>query len=145
MMNKLLFGALILGLFVFSVPAQSGRRVKPAPTPIAARENTDDADFSESKPTDGPSYSRKKAAQAQKEVQPKADTTVTDGTGDDVIKVETSLDLDHVIRSEEPSYSRRKAAQAQKEVQPKADTTVTDGTGDDVIKVETSLDLDHVI
>lgn len=95
MMKKLLFCTIILSLSVISTLAQSGRRVKPTPTPAGSSAPSaaqgDDSDFSESKPTNGPTYSRKRAQQASQPIQPKPDNTVTDASGEDVIKVETSL------------------------------------------------------
>ncbi|MBV9242844.1 MAG: VWA domain-containing protein [Acidobacteria bacterium] len=96
-MKKPLFLIIILTLFVTAVAAQSGRRVKPTPTPVATATNSgggEDADYSESKPTNGPTYSHRRGSAKNnepKEIQPKADATVTDASGDDVIKVETSL------------------------------------------------------
>ncbi len=74
--------------------AQSGRHTKPTPTPVptTSQVDADDPDFSESKPTNGPTYSHRRIdRESPKEVQPKADTSVTESGGDDVIKVETAL------------------------------------------------------
>jgi Ca-activated chloride channel family protein len=92
-MKKLFFSVTVIALFAFSVSAQSGRRAKPTPTPVGstASRASDDRDFSESTPTSGPTYSRKRSQQSSQPVQPKPDNTVTDASGDDVIKVETSL------------------------------------------------------
>lgn len=92
-MKKLIFSLTVIALFAFLVSAQSGRRAKPTPTPVgsSASSASDDTDFSESKPTTGPSYSRRRSQQSAQPVQPKPDNTVTDASGDDVIKVETSL------------------------------------------------------
>jgi Ca-activated chloride channel family protein len=92
-MKKLAFSTIALLLLTMWATAQSGRHAKPTPTPVpSAVRPTEDADFSESKPTSGPTYSRKRSQQqTQVSVQPKPDNTVTDASGDDVIKVETSL------------------------------------------------------
>ena len=91
-MTKLIFSTVAITLFALSVMAQSGRRAKPTPTPVSsAAAQGDDADYSESKPASGPSYVRRRAQQEPQPVQPKADNTVTEAAGDDVIKVETSL------------------------------------------------------
>jgi VWFA-related protein len=94
-MKKLFFYTIILSLFALSIGAQSGRRARPTPTPVGSGNSAvpsgDDNDFSESQPTSGPTYSRKRSQQTTQPVQPKADTSATDASGDDVIKVETSL------------------------------------------------------
>jgi len=94
-MNKLLFSLLVIASFSLSISAQSGRRgVKPASTPAptsSSNQSDDDDKFSESQPTEGPSYARRKKTDKPVEVRPKADNTVTESTNDDVIKVETSL------------------------------------------------------
>jgi VWFA-related protein len=86
--------ALILSMLVMSVSlaaAQSGRRTKPTATPVPAQTQDDNAsDFSESKPADGFSYSKKKAKpQPDRPVSPTADTSISGD--DDTIKVETNL------------------------------------------------------
>src|SRR6476469_4340955 len=74
--------------------AQSGRKVKaPAPTSTPATETSNDrSDYSESSPTVGPSYSRKRAkaeAASPKTVTPASDNKTS---GDeDVIRVSTDL------------------------------------------------------
>ncbi len=95
MKNTLFLGYLFLALCWLSptVDAQSGRRAQPVPTPAAPAVSRDDADYSESKPTSGPVYSRKVRAQqsAQRDAPvPKPDETVTDGD-DSVIRVGTDL------------------------------------------------------
>ena len=92
-MKKLAFSTIVLLLASICATAQSGRRTKPTPTPVPSSvPASDDADYSESKPTGGPTYSHKRSQQpTQVSVQPKPDNTVTEVGGDDVIKVETSL------------------------------------------------------
>lgn len=71
--------------------AQSGRRVAAPPSrPVVPVDTSDDGQFSESKPTGGPTYSRKAIAkEAARTVHPKDDSKAS---GDeDTIKVETSL------------------------------------------------------
>ena len=94
-MKKLLFSVLVIAAISIPLVAQSGRRVVRPTTPSAPASSTaladDDDKFSESQPTNGPSYARHKKTDKAVEVRPKTDTTVTESTGDDVIKVETSL------------------------------------------------------
>jgi Ca-activated chloride channel homolog len=78
-----------------AVSAQSGRRAQPVSTPSAPVVSHGDSDYSESKPSSGPVYSRKvRAAQAAERDKPvpKPDETVTEGGDDDsVIRVGTEL------------------------------------------------------
>src|SRR4051794_20745474 len=90
-MNKLILITTIFALLGISAAGQSGRRAQPTPAPVSSgaahsASDTGDSDFSESKPTSGPSYSRKRPQQNSAPVQPKADTTESAGS-DDVIKV----------------------------------------------------------
>ncbi len=95
-MKKILFlGYLSLALSCLApaVSAQSGRRAQPVAPPAVPVVSNDDSDFSESKPTSGPVYSRKvRAAQAagREKPAPKPDETVTEGE-DSVIRVGTEL------------------------------------------------------
>lgn len=89
--------AVLLGCFVIYSPAQSGRRIKTAPTPAPTPAADSPAEYSESKPNDGPTYStgRSKDKRAKNEptpapAQPAPDTTASSGD-DDVVKVSTDL------------------------------------------------------
>jgi len=88
------YAAVLSALLVFLVlcaHGQSGRRVtKPATPPPAASNQNDEGEYSESKPTGGPTYSRKTLArEAARTVQPKDDAKPS---GDeDTIKVSTDL------------------------------------------------------
>lgn len=73
---------------------QSGRKLRtPAPTPAPVPEaSTDRSEYSESSPTNGPTYSKKRAkaqTETPRPVQPTADTKA--GGDEDVIKVTTDL------------------------------------------------------
>ena len=95
-MRKTLFlSCIIFALcwLVTDVVAQSGRRAKPVPTPAAPVVSADDVEYSESKPSLGPIYSRKareQARQPEKATTPKPDNTVSDGD-DEIIRVGTEL------------------------------------------------------
>lgn len=97
MRNILSFGYLFLAFCCLApaVDAQSGRRAQPVLTPAAPVVAEGDTDFSESKPSSGPIYSRKgRAAQAAERNKPvpRPDETVTDnGDDDSVIRVGTEL------------------------------------------------------
>jgi Ca-activated chloride channel family protein len=80
-------------LVVSNASAQSGRRTKPAPAPTAPVASNDEVEFSESKPSSGPVYSKKareQAAQRDKPV-PKPDDTASVSEDDEVIRVGTEL------------------------------------------------------
>jgi Ca-activated chloride channel homolog len=87
--------SLLLAFVTFSF-AQSGRRVKTVPvTPPPVTGADDEGQYSESKTSSGPTYSRRTANKAktpEKEVRP-ADTKMdkAEDVGDDTIKVETNL------------------------------------------------------
>jgi VWFA-related protein len=94
MKNTFFLGYLFLVLCCLSPAgaAQSGRRAQPVSTPAAPVASQTDSDFSESKPSSGPVYSRKVRAQAAERPKPvpKPDETVTEGE-DSVIRVGTEL------------------------------------------------------
>jgi Ca-activated chloride channel homolog len=89
-MNRIILSVIFLSVFFSSVYAQSGRKVAVVPKPAAVPASVPDdrEQFSDSKPNDGFSYSKKKAT-APAPVQPKAD--VTQSADDDTIRVDTNL------------------------------------------------------
>nr|AUN37248.1 hypothetical protein [uncultured bacterium] len=93
MKKAAVLSALLLVLFAISAYAQSGRRMTtPVVTPQPAPVQDDDSQYSESKATSGPTYSRKVVSTKPKvnvPVEPKADTSAT--VDDETIKVDTSL------------------------------------------------------
>jgi Ca-activated chloride channel homolog len=96
MKNTLFLALLFLGIGCLApaVSAQSGRRAQPVSKPTTPVVTSDDSDFSESKPSSGPIYSKKiRAAQTAERDKPvpKPDETVTDSGEDSVIRVGTEL------------------------------------------------------
>src|SRR4051794_8526041 len=90
-MRKPLFLLFAFAILAGSVFAQSGRKSAPAPkTPLSTTPVGDDDPYSESKPTEGATYSRKKYDAKPAPVQPKSDDTVSNGDSD-TIKVSTDL------------------------------------------------------
>ena len=101
-MKKLVFLlAVLIGFFVINASAQSGRRVKTAPTPAPTPEPQNPEDYSESKPNNSriilppelskdkkDKKSKKEAATPETQPTPQTTETVND---DDVVKVETNL------------------------------------------------------
>jgi Ca-activated chloride channel family protein len=89
-MKKYLLAVTVISLLSVSLAAQSGRRAKPGATPLPAVTSSPDSDdqYSESRPTDGFSYSKKRR-EAPVAVQPKVDTSAS--SDEDTIKVETNL------------------------------------------------------
>src|SRR5947209_1101544 len=83
-----------LALLLVSLPhvAQSRPAGTPTPTPANARQGDDSEErYSESKPTDGPTYSRHRKPGKPGDIRPTVDTSVIKAAGDDVIKIETNL------------------------------------------------------
>ena len=92
-MRRSAIAFLLIAVLAAAGSAQSGRKtVKSSSTPsvAAGQQNDETTDFSESKPADGFSYSKKKLKQQRDESpQPKADNS---SSGDeDTIKVSTDL------------------------------------------------------
>lgn len=93
--------AFYLGLLLFlsvwhvtDVRAQSGRRAQPAPAPTPAAAPNNDSEYSESKASSGPIYSKKareQAAQQRNQPAPRADDTASVSGDDEVIRVGTDL------------------------------------------------------
>jgi hypothetical protein len=86
--------SLVLASTTFSI-AQSGRRVKSPPTAPPVVVVGDEGQYSESKASSGPTYSRRSASKvkaSEKEVRP-GDTKMdkAEEVGEDTIKVETNL------------------------------------------------------
>jgi len=90
-MRKLLFLLFALSVLATVTFAQSGRKSAPGVSkPTTLSPAVDDVPYSESKPTEGATYSHKKVETRSAPVQPKSDDTVTTGDSE-TIKVSTDL------------------------------------------------------